>query len=275
MSYLEAIIFGIVQGITEFLPISSTAHIILTAYILGYEFPGLAFEVFLHQASVLAIILYFRKDLIQVISGFFSYFKEKSQVNKVNFYFGLYIIVATAITGGLGLLIKDLSMEFMKSPNFIAVALAITGCLLIFIERFHKYGSRTEKDMTFLDSIIVGLAQAMAVLPGFSRSGFTLISGLLVGLSRETAVKYSFLLAIPVILGASVLAFGGVSAGMWAEIGLGPLIVAFVATFIFSMIGIIWLIDFLKKSKLVYFAAYCFIVAILIFLFLDPTVVFE
>ena len=275
MSYLEAIIFGIVQGITEFLPISSTAHIILTAIILGYEFPGLAFEVFLHQASVLAIILYFRKDLIQVVSGFFSYFKEKNQANKVHFYFGIYIIVATIITGGLGMLIKDLSMGFMKSPPFIAMALAITGCLLIFIERFHKYGSRIEKDMTFLDSIIVGLAQSLAVLPGFSRSGFTLISGLLVGLSRETAVKYSFLLAIPVILGASVLAFGDVSAGMWAEIGLGPLIVAFVATFIFSMIGIVWLIDFLKKSKLVYFAAYCFIVAILIFLFIDPTVVFE
>ncbi|WP_028307088.1 undecaprenyl-diphosphate phosphatase [Desulfitibacter alkalitolerans] len=275
MTYIEAIIFGVVQGITEFLPISSTAHIVITELILGYHFPGLAFEIFLHQASALAVILYFRRDLAQVISGFLSYLREKNHINRVHFFFGLYIIVATVITGGLGVLLKGLVADTMKTPAFISGALIVTGSLLIFIERFHKYGSRTEKNMTFFDAVIVGLGQTIAVLPGISRSGATLVSALWVGLSRETAVKYSFLLVIPIILGSSVLALGDISTGIWTEIGVGPMVVSFVTTYIFSVIGIVWLIDFLRKSKLVYFAAYCFMVAILVYLFLDPTIIIE
>ena len=275
MTYIEAIIFGVVQGITEALPISSTAHIVITELILGYHFPGLAFEIFLHQASALAVILYYRRDLAQVISGFLSYLRDKNHMNRIQFFFGLYIIVATVITGGLGVLLKGLVVDTMKTPAFISGALIVTGFFLVFIERFHKYGSRTEKNMTFFDAIVVGLAQTFAVLPGISRSGATLVSALWLGLSRETAVRYSFLLVIPVILGSSVLILNDTSADIWAEIGVGPMIVSFITTYIFSVIGIVWLIDFLRKSKLVYFAAYCFIVAILVYLFLDPTIIIE
>ena len=275
MTYIEAIIFGVVQGITEALPISSTAHIVITELILGYHFPGLAFEIFLHQASALAVILYYRRDLAQVISGFLSYLRDKNHMNRIQFFFGLYIIVATVITGGLGVLLKGLVVDTMKTPAFISGALIVTGFFLVFIERFHKYGSRTEKNMTFFDAIVVGLAQTIAVLPGISRSGATLVSALWLGLSRETAVRYSFLLVIPVILGSSVLILNDTSADIWAEIGVGPMIVSFITTYIFSVIGIVWLIDFLRKSKLVYFAAYCFIVAILVYLFLDPTMIIE
>ncbi|MBS3969698.1 MAG: undecaprenyl-diphosphatase [Clostridia bacterium] len=275
MTYIEAIIFGVVQGITEALPISSTAHIVITELILGYHFPGLAFEIFLHQASALAVILYYRRDLAQVISGFLSYLRDKNHMNRIQFFFGLYIIVATVITGGLGVLLKGLVVDTMKTPAFISGALIVTGFFLVFIERFHKYGSRTEKNMTFFDAIVVGLAQTFAVLPGISRSGATLVSALWLGLSRETAVRYSFLLVIPVILGSSVLILNDTSADIWAEIGVGPMIVSFITTYIFSVIGIVWLIDFLRKSKLVYFAAYCFIVAILVYLFLDPTMIIE
>ena len=275
MTYIEAIIFGVVQGITEALPISSTAHIVITELILGYHFPGLAFEIFLHQASALAVILYYRRDLAQVISGFLSYLRDKNHMHRIQFFFGLYIIVATVITGGLGVLLKGLVVDSMKTPAFISGALIVTGFFLVFIERFHKYGSRTEKNMTFFDAIVVGLAQTFAVLPGISRSGATLVSALWLGLSRETAVKYSFLLVIPVILGSSVLILNDTSADIWAEIGVGPMIVSFITTYIFSVIGIVWLIDFLRKSKLVYFAAYCFIVAILVYLFLDPTMIIE
>ena len=246
MSYIEAIIFGIVQGLTEFLPVSSTAHIVITEIILGYDFPGLTFEIFLHIASVFAVMLYFRKDLYHIIKGFLGYFKHKTKDNKVHFYFGLYIIVATIITGALGFLLKNFVADFMKTPTFMASALTVTGIFLIIIEKFHAYGNRTEKEMTFLDSILVGLGQTIAVLPGISRSGSTLVASLWVGLSRETAVRYSFLLVIPVILGSSVLAINDINNAMWTEIGLGPLIVSFIATFIFSWIGTIWLLDFLK-----------------------------
>ena len=274
MNYIEALIFGIVQGITEFLPISSTAHMVITQLLLGYNFPGLAFEIFLHQASVLAVIIYFRRDILDVITGFFRYFQNKTQENRAQFFFAIYIVVATVLTGGLGVLLQDFVSESMKTPPFIAGALTVTGALLIFIEKFHRYGHRTEKNMNFFDALIVGLGQTLAVLPGISRSGTTLVAALWAGLSRETAVRYSFLLSIPVILGSSLLAIGDLKNAMWLEIGLGPLFAAFIATFIFSWIGIVWLISFLKQSKLTYFAIYCFLVAFLVYAFLDSTVIF-
>ncbi|WP_096201066.1 undecaprenyl-diphosphatase UppP [Bacillus sp. FJAT-45350] len=275
MSVIEALIFGIVQGITEFLPVSSTAHIVITQMVFGYTFPGLAFEIYLHIASILAVMIYFRKDIVAVVTGFFAFFKERSKENKVHFFFAIYIVVATMITGVLGMILSDFVGDTMKTPIFISIALTVTGFALIFIERFHRYGSRTDKDMTFVDSVIVGLGQTLAVFPGISRSGSTLVVSLLLGLNKETAVRYSFLLSIPVILGSTVLAFDELGSGMFSSIGAPALIVAFISTFIFSWLGIVWLIEFLKKSKLIYFAIYCFAVAILVYLFIDPTTVID
>lgn len=270
MSIFEAILFGIVQGITEFLPISSTAHIIITERLLGLEFPGLGFEVLLHLGSVLAVIYFYRKDLWQIIQGFFAYIKHRDYNSKhrIQFYFALYIIIATVITGVLGMILQSLIEDLIKGSTMIAVMLFLTGVFLIVIERFHDEGQRTEANMTFMDSIIVGLGQTLAVIPGLSRSGTTLIVGLWLGLDRHTAVRYSFLLSIPVILGSTVLAFSDVSTDLFASIGTLPLIITFVATFMFSIIGIKWLINFLKRGKLVYFASYCFALAVGVYLFL-------
>ncbi|WP_028574388.1 undecaprenyl-diphosphate phosphatase [Desulfonatronovibrio hydrogenovorans] len=274
MSVIEAIIFGIVQGITEFLPVSSTAHIVITELLLGYHFPGLAYEIFLHLASVLAVCIYFRKDLWEVVSGFFGYLVNRSQQNRVRFFFGWYIIVATLITGTLGLLLKNQIGDAMKTPAVIAGALALTGTFLIFIEQMKTYGHRTPQEMTFKDAFLVGLGQSVAILPGISRSGATLITALWLGLSRDTAVRYSFLLAIPIILGSSVLMFGEVSRDIWSEIGIIPLTLSFISSFIFSWIGIVWLINFLMNSRLIYFALYCFTVSGLVYFFVDPAVTF-
>ncbi|GAE30961.1 undecaprenyl-diphosphatase UppP [Halalkalibacter hemicellulosilyticus] len=276
MSIIEAIIFGIVQGITEFLPISSTAHIIITQMVFNYQFPGLSFEIFLHLASILAVVIYFRRDLIEVIVGFFQYFTNKSKENRTQFFFAIYIVVATGITGILGMLLEDSIGDSLKTPAFIAVSLTITGIFLIIIERFVRYGNRKEDQMTFIDSIIVGLGQTLAVIPGISRSGATLITALFIGLNRDTAVRYSFLLSIPVILGSTVLAIGDFTQGsLVADIGIVPLMIAFIVTFIFSWIGIVWLIGFLKKSKLIYFAIYCFIAAIFVYFYLSPDTIME
>lgn len=273
MSIIEAIIFGIVQGVSEFLPISSSAHIVITEHLLDLHFPGLGFEIFLHLASVLAVILYFRRDLWQIVIGFFSYFTNKSAENRVHFYFAVYIIIATMITGILGMVLEGYIGEQLKTPLMISIALFTTGVFLVIIERFHKIGHRKEEDMTLLDSIIVGLGQAIAIIPGISRSGSTLITALWIGLDRETAVRYSFLLAIPIILGSSVLALDEESLNVFSTIGTASMIVAFITTFAFSILGIKWLIEFLKRSKLIYFAVYCFVLAILVYLFLDPQVV--
>ncbi|MDG5787691.1 undecaprenyl-diphosphatase UppP [Evansella sp. AB-P1] len=275
MTLIEAIIFGIVQGITEFLPISSTAHIVITQMVFGYTFPGLSFEIFLHLASVLAVMIYFWKDLLNVIVGFFRFIAKRSSDDRTQFYFGIYILIATAITGVLGKILTDMTSSSIKTPPFIAGALIVTGLSLIFIERFHKTGNKTEGSMTFGDSVLVGLGQTIAVFPGISRSGATLVVALLAGLNRETAVRYSFLLAIPVILGSTVLALDDFSSGMIGNLGTFNMIVAFIVTFVFSLIGIIWLINFLKKSKLIYFAIYCFVVAILVFTLIDPNTIME
>jgi len=274
MSYLEAIIFGIVQGITEFLPISSTAHIVITQHLLGITFPGLAFEIFLHQASVLAVIFFFRRDLVALIFGFLRFLRFRGSEDRVHFFFGLYIVVATLITGILGYSLQRGLGDAIKSPVMISVSFMLTGFFLIFIERFRSYGDTDESRMKLRHSIIVGLGQTAAVLPGISRSGATLVAALWSGLNRETAVRYSFLLAIPVILGSTMLEVRNVQAGLIDIGGIGPLIVAFAATFGFSVLGIIWLIDFLKKSRLVYFAIYCFLIAAFTFFYL-PTVIVE
>ncbi|MGM0651369.1 MAG: undecaprenyl-diphosphate phosphatase [Bacillota bacterium] len=267
MTLFEAIVFGIVQGLSEFLPISSTAHIIITELLFGYNFPGLSFEIYLHFASVFAVMIYLRRELWAVIKGFLLFFSEKSDSNRTHFMFGVYIIIATAITGSLGLLIKNLAVDTMKTPPFIAAALILTGSALILIERFKHYGNRKEDRMTYLDALIVGLAQTIAVFPGISRSGATLIAALWAGLDRDTAVRYSFLLVIPAILGSTILAAGDLPGAIWGEIGGGPLIVSFLVSFLFSLAGIVWLIDFLKKGRLLYFAIYCYILAFLVFVF--------
>jgi undecaprenyl-diphosphatase len=275
MSYIEAIIFGVVQGVTEFLPISSTAHIVITQYLLGIRFPGLSFEILLHQASVLAVIFFFRKDLLELIVGFFRYLKTRKPEDRVHFFFGLYIVVATGITAVLGYTLQQGLGDNLKSPAMIAVALTATGGFLIFIERFKAPGSIGEEGMRLWHAIIVGLGQTLAVLPGISRSGSTLVAALWCGLNRDTAVRYSFLLAIPVIMGSSVLGLRKVEVGLVEMAGIGPLVVAFVVTFLCSVLGIIWLIDFLKKSRLIYFAIYCFLLAGFVFFYFDPQIVME
>ena len=275
MSYWEAILFGIVQGITEFLPISSTAHIVITGYFLGRTYPGLSFEIFLHLASVLAVLLYFQRDLRGLIAGFFRYVFRREANDRGSFFFGIYILVATAITGVLGILLTERIGDAMKQPPFVAAMLALTGVFVVFTERVKRYGNRTESAMTMRDAVVVGLVQTVAVLPGVSRAGSTLIAALLSGLSRETAVRYSFLLAVPVILGSSVLALGDLQDGLFARIGWGPLLAGFLSTFVFSLIGIVWLIEFLKRRKLIWFAAYLFALALFLLLYFPSEMVID
>ncbi|WP_147804848.1 undecaprenyl-diphosphatase UppP [Alkalicoccus halolimnae] len=275
MSLIEAIIFGIVQGISEFLPISSTAHIVITQLLFGYSFPGLAFEIFLHLASVLAVMLYFWRDIWQVAAGFCRFIVKRKDSDKTMFNFGVYILIATFITGALGYLFSDFVGESMKTPVVIATALALTGVALIFIERVHRTGNKTPDTMTKIDAVIIGLVQTLAVLPGISRSGATLVAALIRGLDRDTAVRYSFLLAIPVILGSTLLGIGDVTMEIIDYIGPLNLIVSFIISFIFSILGIIWLIDFLKKSRLIYFAVYCFLLAAFVLVYIDLNTVME
>jgi undecaprenyl-diphosphatase len=264
MNWWEALILGLVQGVSEFLPISSTAHIVLTQKLLGLSFPGLAMEIFLHMASALALILYFRKDLIKLIRSFFSFLVSKKHEDKSNFFFCVYILVATLMTGVLGVLLKDYLDQNLKTPLTISMAFFVTAFFLVYVERIRRTQTRDQAQMTAKDSLWIGLAQSVAIIPGISRSGSTLVAALLVGLNKDTAIRYSFLLALPVILGSSVLGLKDWNEGALSE-GVTPfvLFVSFASSFLASLAGIRWLIRFVQSSRLYYFAIYCVVLAIM------------
>lgn len=267
MTWIEALILGVVQGLTEFLPVSSTAHIVLASKLLGLDFPGLAMEIFLHLASALALILYFRKELAGLTLDFFGFLRRPTEERRLGFYFSVYILVGTMITGILGLSLKEVFEDHLKSSFTLGIAFLCTAFFLFFVERIKRVGSRGRQEMSWRDAVIVGLIQSVAIFPGVSRSGAALVGSLLVGLNKETAVSFSFLLALPVILGSSVVALKDWDQSVMAQLSWSALSISFALSFFASLVGIKWLIAFVQKSRLVYFALYCAILGVLCLVF--------
>ncbi|MBU8905712.1 undecaprenyl-diphosphate phosphatase [Desertibacillus haloalkaliphilus] len=272
MTWFEALIIGIIQGLSEFLPISSSAHLILTEKLLGIEAKNepLVFEVFLHFASLLAVICFFWRDVVAITKDFFTYLRKKSNAHYSNYRFGWFIILATIVTMVVGKGIEEIVDDRITNTATIGASLIVTGIFLILIEHGISPGTRTVKNMTWKDGIIVGIGQALAVIPGISRAGSTLIVALWSGLAKETAVRYSFLLSIPVIAGITVLKLPELSNffhnGMWVEVSI-----AFAASFAFAIVGIKWLMAMLTNAKLTYFAFYCIVAGIFVWIFLRDT----
>ncbi len=274
MNWVEALILGIVQGLSEFLPISSSAHLVIVQKLLNIQVEGnqLEFEVLLHFASLLAVTIYFRKDIYYIVKGFFSYLLKKNIKYRTEYRFGWLIIFATMITAILGKLFEDVLGRNITSSATIGISLIVTGLFLILIEHGVKPGHRTVKEMTWKDGLIVGFGQALAVLPGISRAGSTLVTALWCGLEKQTAIRYSFLLSIPLILGISIVEIPEMSP-LYLELYFYETLIAFVASFFFAIIGIKWLITMVNKTKLSYFAIYCICLGIIVWLFIhDPQV---
>ncbi|NBB77948.1 MAG: undecaprenyl-diphosphatase [Verrucomicrobia bacterium] len=264
MTLWEAVFFGLVQGLSEFIPVSSTAHIVILGRLLHLETPGLTFEIFLHLASLLAVIIYFQRDLVRLALGSLRFlFTQKTcqPEDKTAFYFSVYLLVATLITGILGTLLSDLMGDGIKAMPIVAAGLLLTAVLLVLVERAQRIGQRELSDLKWTDAVVIGLAQTVAVFPGVSRSGSTLIAGLYLKMARATAVRFSFLLAIPVLMGSSVLALKDIQTGDLAAIGSSALALSFAVSFIASMISIIWLIRLLEQQRLYRFSCYLVLLA--------------
>ncbi|OQY36935.1 MAG: hypothetical protein B6226_05790, partial [Candidatus Cloacimonetes bacterium 4572_65] len=205
MTYLESIILGIIQGLTEFLPVSSSGHLILGQYFFGIQEPGISFEVMVHLGSLIAVLIYFQKDLMLLIKSFFKVFsKNKSTQDVDNLKIIGYLLVATFVTGVIGIVFKDTFTEFFDNPLLAAIMLSVTG-LIVFLSDKMPGDSIKTKDIGVVKSLIIGLGQAFAILPGISRSGTTIAVSLALGVKREDAPRFSFLLSIPAILGATIL----------------------------------------------------------------------
>ena len=252
MSWLEALILGLVQGLTEFLPVSSSGHLELGKYLLGINAEkSLVFTIVVHGATVLSTIVVFWKDLWLLIKGLFQ-FKRNEETLYI-----LKLIVSMIPVLIIGLFfIDEVEQFFTGNIVFVGSMLLITSALLA-STMFVKSNFR---NIRFLDAFIIGVAQAFAVLPGISRSGATISTGLIIGNKRELITKFSFLMVLIPIIGANAKSMldGDISSG--AGIGILPLVVGFLAAFLSGLFACKWMIKIVNNGKLIYFAIYTFII---------------
>lgn len=201
MTLYEIIILAIIQGLTEFLPISSSAHLILPAEVLGWRNQGLAFDVAVHVGSLLAVMIYFRQDIWRLAFAWFGHGFTSNQSNDSKLAW--WVVLGTIPAGLFGFLMKDWIELNARSALVIAITTIVFGLLLWYADAKAKQ-TRTTENLGLKDIIIIGIAQAIAVIPGTSRSGITMTAGLMLGLNRESAARFSFLLSIPIILAAGL-----------------------------------------------------------------------
>lgn len=261
---IKMIIIGLVQGFTEPIPVSSSGHVMIASQILGLGEQGFTFAILTNTASLLAILIVFREDIIRLIKGFFLYIKTREERYRSEFRFCLFVVVGSIPAGVLGVLLSDYISDTV-GMTVIAFMLIITGIALWLIRNMR--GTKTEKDLTTKDAILVGLGQAVALTPGISRSGATVISSIATGMTQETALRFSFMLYIPVSLGGVVLGISDfLSEPNKMELAI-PYSAAFIATFIMTYFAMRWFMGIMKNGKIHYFAYYCFSVAALLFIF--------
>ena len=255
MNIFNSIILGIVQGVTEFLPISSSGHLVIFQHFMYIE-EGLTLNVFLHFGTLVAVTIVFWKDILGMIT-------LKKDYRKLTYF----VIIGSIPAGIIGILFEDIFEEIFSTVTVVGVALIITGFLLWFSDRIDTK-EKELKEMNLRDTMVVGFAQAFAIIPGISRSGSTIVAGLFKGLNRKLAAKFSFLLSIPVIGGATLLKVRDlVTVGMGntslIEIGVGTLSAAIAGYFSIKL-----LLNLINKEKLSVFAYYCWLIGFAIIIFL-------
>lgn len=253
---LQAVVLGIVQGITEFLPISSSAHLKVVPVVLGWGDPGITFSAVVHLGSILAIILYFREELIQLIGGTFEALRNKDYGNSdLRLTIGILLGTIPIVICGVfwKLFVSDDSP--IRSMTTIAITSVVIGLLLGISEVVGKQ-SRNEKQLKPQDAILMGLAQALALIPGTSRSGITITAGLFMGLERPTAARFALLMGIPTIVLAGLVELTDVFEQGWNNAETVPIIIGTVTTFIFSYLSVVGLIRYLQRQNTWVFVGY-------------------
>lgn len=258
MSILEAIILGIIQGATEFLPVSSSGHSTLVPVILGLSEPSLTEIAIAHQGTLLAVFVYFWKDIWGMIKATLAGIKNRKPFEDPESRLGWFIVAGTIPAAVIGLMFEDYIDGVLGTPRWAAFFLMGTAVLLIIGEYLHS-GKKTLDKMSWSDAIIIGLAQMMALLPGISRSGSTITAGLALGLNRELAARYSFLLGIPVILGAGLLAVKDLLEATNLVAQLPSLFTVFAVSAVVGYACIHLLLQWVKDHSLIPFALYCWL----------------
>ena len=267
MNILIYTILGIIQGLTEPLPISSSGHIYLFKNIFNTNiFNTLNFEIISNFGSFIAIFIIFWKDIKELIIAFFRYIfkKDTRKDNLKKFKYCIYVILSTIPVGITGFIFKD-KLESWYSINGLAIAFLITA-LALFIVRNMK-GTKSDFDITLKDAIIIGLFQAVTIIPGISRSGTVLVACLLCGLKRDAALKYTFILYFPVSIGTMLLGVSDLASTSELSSMLVPYLCGMIAAGIVTYFSYRWLSNWVKKGKLWKFSIYCVVLAIFIFIY--------
>jgi undecaprenyl-diphosphatase len=252
MTWIEALILGLIQGLTEFLPVSSSGHLELGKYLLGVESEkSLAFTVVVHGATVLSTIIVFRKDLAGLFKGLFEFKWNES------WKFASLILLSMIPVLVVGLFFADFVESFFTGNiRFVGLMLLVTASLLTF-----TYLKKSNKrSIGFADAFVIGLAQAVAVLPGISRSGATISTGLMLGNKRELVAKFSFLMVLIPIIGANLLDLIKNDPAEATGVPALSMIIGFVAAFVSGLFACKWMIGIVQKGRLIYFALYCFLI---------------
>ena len=265
MDIIQAIILGIVQGLTEFLPVSSSAHLVFVPEILKVQ-SSLVFDTILHVGSLVAVVIYFWKDIIHMLKSFFSslmdiprrQFREGIKEDKFK-KLAWFVIIGTIPAGLAGVLFKDTFEALFNDVFIVGFFLIITGFLLWGSEMMsRRVNNKTSlKEMSVKSSILIGIAQAFAIAPGISRSGATISAGLFLGIERELAARYSFLLSIPAILGAALVQMKDIST---IDVSATVFIAGFIAAAVTGYIAIKIVLKLIQEKNLLIFAYYCWII---------------
>lgn len=270
MDIFQGIIIGIVQGLTEFLPVSSSAHLVFVQNLLGVE-ADFAFDTFLHLGTLIAVLWFFRYDIIKMLSAWILSIEDLIQGRfKEGFYsdpykrLAWYVILGTIPVGIVGLLFEDSVDALFSGALYVpAFFLFVTGTILYLSQRMAS-GNVNLNNITKKEALWMGLGQACAILPGLSRSGTTIAAGLTIGLDKEFAAKFSFILSIPAILGAFILQAKDIGSAL--DVNFLPVILGFIASVIAGYLAIKWMLDLIKNRSLDIFAYYCWIVGIVVFM---------
>ena len=256
MSELIALLLGIVQGLTEFLPVSSSGHLELAKALTQTDFmakESLLFTIVLHAATALSTVVFFRKDIGFILKELLTF--------KVNpsFYFALYILLSMIPAVFVGLFLEDfITQLFEKNIVLVGAMLLFTGVLLFLADR----AKSTTKDINASNAIVIGILQAIAILPGISRSGATIATAVLLGIDKEKAARFSFLMVVPLILGSMAKSLLNAET-IVTDTSLLPIIIGFIAAFFTGLAACKWMIAMVKKAQLKYFSWYCFTVGLL------------
>ena len=270
MDIIQGIIIGIVQGLTEFLPVSSSAHLVFIQKILGVQ-SSLAFDTFLHLGTLIAVLWFFRYDIYKMILSWVSSIQDIIRGRfREGFYedpykrLAWYVILATIPVAIVGVLFEDSVDALFSGALYVpAFFLFVTGTILYLSQRMPS-GEVNYDTITKKEALFMGLGQACAILPGLSRSGTTIAAGLTIGLNKEFAAKFSFILSIPAILGAFVLQLKDIGSAMDAN--FLPVFLGFIASIVAGYMAIKWMLDLIQNKSLDIFAFYCWLMGLIVFM---------